>query len=108
MTNNLTVSFMAFAGGISAGVFTVYSMVFNGVLIGAVGVACWIGGMSLSLWSFVAPHGGLELPAIFIAGGGVLCIAQGMLFPGWLPRPDCLAKATGKAAPLLVGRMRLV
>ena len=103
MTNNLTVSFMAFAGGITAGLFTVYSMVFNGVLIGAVGVACWFGGMSLSLWSFVAPHGVLELPAIFIAGGGGLRIAQGMLFPGWLPRRESLAKAGGEAVRLLLG-----
>lgn len=103
MTNNLSVSFMAFAGGITAGMFTVYSMVFNGVLIGTVGVACWIGGMSLSLWSFVAPHGVLELPAIFIAGGGGLRIAQGMLFPGWLPRRDSLAKASGEAVRLLMG-----
>src|SRR5258708_24746001 len=64
MTNNLSVSFMAFAGGISAGVFTVYSMVFNGVLIGAVGVACSIGGMSLSPWSFLAPSLVLDLPPI--------------------------------------------
>ena len=33
--------------------------------------------MSLSLWSFVAPHGVLELPAIFIAGGAGLVLAQG-------------------------------
>src|SRR5258708_38763389 len=80
MTNNLTVSFVAFAGGITAGLFTVYMMVFNGVMIGAVGTACWLGGMSLPLWSFVAPHGVLELPAIFIAGGAGFCLYPGMWF----------------------------
>lgn len=103
MTNNISVSFVAFAGGITFGLYTVFAMIFNGVLIGTVGVACWIGGMSLSLWSFVAPHGVLELPAIFIAGGGGLRIAQGMLFPGWLPRRDSLAKASGEAIRLLMG-----
>ena len=103
MTNNLGVSFFAFAFGITAGIGTVYMMVFNGVLIGVIGVACWLGGMSLSLWSFVAPHGVLELPAIFIAGGAGLRIAQGMLFPGWLPRRDSLAKAGGEAVRLLLG-----
>ncbi len=103
MTNNLTVSFVAFAGGITAGLFTVYSMVFNGLLIGTIGTACWLGGMSLPLWSFVAPHGVLELPAIFIAGGAGLRIAQGMLFPGFLSRSDSLAKSGGEAIRLLVG-----
>ena len=103
MTNNITVSFVAFAMGITAGAGTVLSMVFNGVMLGVVGTACWLNDMSLSLWSFVAPHGVLELPAIFIAGGAGLRIAQGMLFPGLLSRPDSLAKAGGEAVRLLVG-----
>ena len=103
MTNNITVSFTAFAMGITAGVGTVVSMFFNGLLIGVIGVACWLNDMSLSLWSFVAPHGVLELPAIFIAGGAGLRIAQGMLFPGLLSRQDSLAKAGGEAVRLLMG-----
>jgi len=78
-------------------------MVFNGVMIGVVGVACWFGGMSLPLWSFVAPHGVLELPAIFIAGGAGLRIAQGLLFPGLLSRRDSLAQAGGEAIRLVLG-----
>jgi uncharacterized membrane protein SpoIIM required for sporulation len=103
MTNNMTVSFMAFAMGITAGIGTIFSMFFNGLQIGAIGVACWLNDMSLSLWSFVAPHGVLELPAIFIAGGAGLRLAQGMLFPGLLSRRDSLAKAGGEAVRLLVG-----
>lgn len=103
MTNNLSVTFLTFALGVTAGIGTVYMMVFNGVMIGVVGAACWLGSMSLQLWSFVAPHGVLELPAIFIAGGAGLRIAQGMLFPGMLPRRDSLARAGGEAARLLVG-----
>jgi len=49
---------------------TIYMMIFNGMLIGVIGTACFYSGMSLQLWSFVAPHGVLELPAIFIAAGG--------------------------------------
>src|SRR6185437_3048414 len=103
MTHNMSVTFAAFAAGISAGVLTVYLMIFNGVLIGVVGAACWLGGMSLPLWSFVAPHGVLELPAIFIGGGAGLRIAQGMLFPGMLPRRESLAKAGGEAVRLVLG-----
>jgi uncharacterized membrane protein SpoIIM required for sporulation len=64
--------------------------------------------MALQLWSFVAPHGVLELPAIFIAGGAGLEIARGLLFPGMLPRKDSLAKAGSRAAKLLLGTIPLL
>ena len=63
MTNNMSVAFMTFASGITGGIGTIYMMLFNGLLIGVVGAACGLAGMSLPLWSFVAPHGVLELPA---------------------------------------------
>ena len=103
MTNNISVSFITFVGGISGGLLTIYSLIFNGVLIGGVGTACWLNDMSLRLWSFVAPHGVLELPAIFIAGGAGLRLAQGLLFPGLLSRSDSLAKSGGEAVRLLMG-----
>jgi uncharacterized membrane protein SpoIIM required for sporulation len=108
MTNNLTVSFAAFAYGITAGVGTVWMMLQNGIMLGVIGVACWMGGMSLPLWSFVAPHGVIELPAIFVAGGAGLRIAQGLLFPGTLPRRDSLAKSGGEAVRLLAGTIPML
>ena len=81
---------------------------FNGLLIGVIGVACYLSGMSLQLWSFVAPHGVLELPAIFIAGGAGLRIAQGLLFPGVLPRSDSLARACSEAVQLLLGTVPIL
>jgi uncharacterized membrane protein SpoIIM required for sporulation len=101
MTNNISVSFTAFAMGLSAGVGTLYMMFFNGFLIGVIGAACWASGMSMELWSFVAPHGVLELPAIFMGGGAGLKIAQGFLFPGVLPRKESLLRA-GKEGTILV------
>jgi len=64
--------------------------------------------MAAALWSFVAPHGVLELPAIFIAGGAGLEIARGMLFPGILPRREALARAGGRASRLLLGSIPLL
>ena len=107
-TNNMSVGFMTFALGITAGLGTIYMMAFNGLLIGVIGVACWLSGMSLQLWSFVAPHGVLELPAIFIAGGAGLKIAQGLLFPGVLPRRDSLARAGSEAVQLLLGTIPIL
>jgi uncharacterized membrane protein SpoIIM required for sporulation len=103
MTNNLGVAFTTFAAGITAGLGTIYMVVFNGVMIGVIGMACHLSGMSLQLWSFVAPHGVLELPAIFIAAGGGLRLASGLLFPGVLPRKESLARAGREAVQLLLG-----
>jgi uncharacterized membrane protein SpoIIM required for sporulation len=103
MTNNLAVCFTAFAMGITAGLGTINMMITNGMLIGVIGAATWQAGMALQLWSFVAGHGALELPAIFISGGAGLEIARGMLFPGLLPRRESLALAGGRAARLMIG-----
>jgi uncharacterized membrane protein SpoIIM required for sporulation len=83
-------------------------MIFNGVLIGVIGTACWLSGMSLQLWSFVAPHGVLELPAIFISGGAGLCLAYGLLFPGFLPRRESVARAGTDAVKLLLGTVPIL
>ncbi len=103
MTNNLSVAFTTFAAGITAGLGTMYMIIFNGVLIGVIGTACAQADMSLQLWSFVAPHGVLELPAIFISSGAGLRIAAGLLFPGTLPRRASLVLAGREAVQLLLG-----
>jgi uncharacterized membrane protein SpoIIM required for sporulation len=102
-TNNISVSFSAFAGGITGGIWTLFTLFFNGMLLGAHAVACGMAGMSLRLWSFVAPHGVLELPAIFISGGAGLIIAKGLLFPGVLPRTESLFLAGKRGVGLIIG-----
>ena len=108
MTNNMSVGFTTFAFGITAGLGTIYMMAFNGLLIGVIGMACALSGMSLQLWSFVAPHGVLELPAIFIAGAAGFRIAQGLLFPGLLPRRESLARAGLEAVKLILGTIPIL
>lgn len=106
-TNNLSVSFSMFASGITV-IGPVWFTVLNGLMLGVVGAATWKAGMALSLWSFVAPHGVLELPAIFIAAGAGLEIARGLLFPGLLPRKASLTQAGSRAAKLILGTIPLL
>lgn len=108
MTNNLSVSLATFALGVTAGIGTLWMMVLNGLLLGVIGAACWQAGMAMQLWSFVAPHGVLELPAIFIAGGAGLLLARGLLFPGELPRSASLVQAGGLAVRLVLGTIPLL
>jgi uncharacterized membrane protein SpoIIM required for sporulation len=103
MTNNLTVSFLAFAGGILFGLGTLWILYQNGMMLGVLGTACHQYGMSLALWSFVAPHGALELPAILIAGGAGLRLGHAMLFPGPLRWKDSVARGGIEATRLVSG-----
>lgn len=108
LTNNIAVSLAACATGMLAGLGPVYMMLFNGLLIAVVGSACYQGGLSLELWSFIAPHGVLELPAIFMAGGAGLLLGKGILFPGTLPRQESVAEAGRDAVRLLLGVIPLL
>ncbi|MFB6233019.1 MAG: stage II sporulation protein M, partial [Haloarculaceae archaeon] len=63
--NNWLVSATAAYGGVALGVPTAVDMLLNGFIVGALyGVVDPVGFAAL-----VAPHGVLELPAIFVAGG---------------------------------------
>jgi uncharacterized membrane protein SpoIIM required for sporulation len=108
MTNNLSVCFIAFAGGIVFGLGPLYSMIFNGLLLGVIGVACQQHGMGLDLWSFVAPHGSLELPSIILAGAAGLRLAHGLLFPGVYSRRESVALAGVEATRLVAGIIPLL
>ena len=103
MTNNLSVSFVTFAGGIIFGLGTFWVLLFNGMMLGVIGEACHHYGMSVALWSFVAPHGSLELPAIIIAGGAGFRLGHAMLFPGALRWRDSVARGGVDAARLVSG-----
>ncbi|MBD2302551.1 stage II sporulation protein M [Nostoc sp. FACHB-190] len=103
MINNLSVSFGAVAGGITAGLYTTYLMVFNGLLIGAVGTLVGQNNLAYPFWAFVFPHGALELPAIFFAGGAGLLLARAILFPGKYRRGDALKFYSFQAAQLVFG-----
>ena len=108
MTNNLSVSFVAFAGGLTFGALSIFEMFQNGLLLGAIGVLCGKAGMAVDLWSFVVPHGSLELPAIVIAGAAGIRLGHGMLFPGMYRWKDSVAQAGYEAVRLASGLIPLL
>ena len=103
MVNNISVSFGAIAGGITAGTYTVFIMILNGLLIGSVAALVGQNNLAYPFWAFVFPHGSLELPAIFLAGGAGLLIGKAILFPGKYKRVDALKVYGSQASQLLFG-----
>ena len=108
MTNNIMVCFLTFAGGITAGVFTLYSLFNNGIMLGIIAVVCARHHMALSLWSFIAAHGALELPAIMLAGAAGLRVGAGILFPGMLRRRDSIALGGSEGVQLILGTVPML
>jgi len=99
-TNNINVTFLAFAGGVLAGAGTVWVLLFNGLLIGLVLGLC----VRYSFWDipiFITAHGVIELTAIFMAGGAGLMIGKALLMPGDNRRIDALV-TNGRQAIKLV------
>ena len=87
---------------------TVWMLITNGLLMGVLAVTTARAGMAMQLWQFVAPHGVLELPAIFIAAGAGMEIARGLLFPGIHSRRESLTRASSYATQLLLGTVPLL
>jgi uncharacterized membrane protein SpoIIM required for sporulation len=108
MTNNLQVAFLAFAGGMLLGLFTVYILIANGLQLGMVLGLLQAYGHAAPLWEFVVGHGVLELSEILIAGGSGLALGHAMLHPGLLSRKDALVVAAQKAIRLLLGSAPLL
>lgn len=102
MTNNIRVSFLAFASGVTAGLLTVYVLIFNGLLLGGLTGLTAHYGVGLELWHFVIGHGVIELSTIFIAGGSGLMLGWAIIHPGLLRRRDALAQAAQKAVKLII------
>ncbi|MHB9025657.1 MAG: stage II sporulation protein M [Armatimonadota bacterium] len=105
ISNNIHVSILAFAGGMTAGLLTLFVMLYNGVMLGVVAAAIGLDGpaTALNFWAFVAPHGVLELTAIFISGGAGLLMAYAMVNPGEYPRRVALRNAGKEALKLMLG-----
>src|SRR5712692_5218686 len=94
-TNNIRVTFYAFALGAVFGLGTLYVLAFNGAMFGAIIALTYRAGFGNDLMSFVVGHGVIELSCIFIAGGAGLLIGTALLMPGDLSRGDALKARAG-------------
>ncbi|MGD9495333.1 MAG: stage II sporulation protein M [Armatimonadota bacterium] len=108
LVNNLRVALLAFALGITAGLGCLYVLAGNGLMLG-----CFLGvfahhGYLLDPIGIVAPHGFLELSAIFIAGGAGLMIGWAIIDPGDRPRAEALVAAARQAIVLVAGALAIL
>jgi len=107
MVNNITVGIHAFAGGITAGTYTVHELAQNGLVIGAIASKAAPALGPVRFWTLILPHGVIELMAIFICGGAGLIIGASIIAPGNLRRLDSVRLAAGRALKLFAGAVLL-
>jgi uncharacterized membrane protein SpoIIM required for sporulation len=103
MTHNISVTFLTIAAGITFGIGTVYLLAINGLLLGTVAALCFGHGLSVELWSFVLPHGSLELSAVCIAGAAGLMLGHSLIDPGPYRRSELLASRSRLVGALAAG-----
>jgi uncharacterized membrane protein SpoIIM required for sporulation len=101
--NNIGIGFRSFAMGILAGVGTVLTMIFNGLIIGGVAGHLTRIGYGSTFWPFVCGHSALELTAIVISGASGLMLGHALLAPGQLSRLDALKQRGRIALKLVMG-----
>ncbi|MEM7356363.1 MAG: stage II sporulation protein M [Acidobacteriota bacterium] len=101
--NNVSIAFRTFAGGLVAGLGTLFFLVFNGLFLGAVFAHLTHAGVAPNLLSFVIGHGSLELTALVIAGVAGLRLGTAVVAPGRWQRGEALRRAAPVCLKLVAG-----
>jgi len=102
-TNNIQVAFLAFALGITAGIGTGYVLLVNSVMLGTFFGHFANNGLSYECYSFLVPHGALEIFAILVAGAAGLRLGLSLAVPGDRTRRASLTHGAREAVALLLG-----
>jgi len=103
ITNNIKVAMLAFAGGMTLGILTIWEILNNGLMVGGMGALFASKGFGTDFWATIAPHGVIELTSIQIAGAAGLLLAQAIIAPGRLRRSDALKTNARRAGVLMIG-----
>lgn len=103
--HNIGIAFQTFAAGLLFGLGSVFFLIFNGLIIGAISGHLTEIGYGQTFWSFVIGHGAFELSAIALAGAAGLQLGWALIAPGHLTRGESLRLAARKSVQMLCGVM---
>jgi uncharacterized membrane protein SpoIIM required for sporulation len=104
-TNNIGVTFMAFAGGLLLGLGTLYVLLQNGVMLGVVAGLAIGAGNGRSFFELVTAHGVLELSCIVVAGAAGLRLGWSVIDPGNRTRGEAIRQEARAAIEIVLGTM---
>lgn len=101
--NNIGIGFQTYASGLLFGLGSLFFLLFNGLMIGAVAGHLSSIGSGQTFWSFVVGHGAFELTAIVLAGAAGLKLGAALLAPGPRTRGEALRLAARDSMQLVGG-----
>jgi uncharacterized membrane protein SpoIIM required for sporulation len=101
--NNVGVSLVAFALGMSLGIGTAWLLFYNGVITGALWAVFLEAGQLRAFATGILPHGVLEIPACLLGGAAGFLLAKGIIQTRPWPRVEELARCGKEALWLLAG-----
>jgi uncharacterized membrane protein SpoIIM required for sporulation len=102
-TNNISVSLVGWAGGALAGLGSLYIILFNGFLLGALFGVTLHYGLAGELAEFVSAHGPLEITLMLVTAAAGLGLARGLIEADDRPRGEAVAAAARQALSVLGG-----
>lgn len=105
MSNNILVTFRAFAMGALFGVGAFYDIAFFGAHVGGVFGASYNLNppFAAQLGAFVIGHGVIEISTVFFCGGAGMMIGYALINPGDLTRTQALKKKGLEATRIVIG-----
>lgn len=101
--NNISIGFQTFAGGLVFGLGSLFYLIFNGLILGAVATHLTSIGFTETFWPFISGHSSFELTAIVIFGGVGLMIGYGGVAPGRKSRWHAIRDQAATGLPLIYG-----
>jgi uncharacterized membrane protein SpoIIM required for sporulation len=103
VANNVRIDFQCFAGGLVFGLGSVFFLIYNGLVLGAVAGHLTHVGYIETFWGFVAGHSALELVGVALSGTAGLVLGGALVAPGRRSRGAALRARGQVAARLIAG-----
>ena len=101
--NNVGIALRTFGSGIFFGIGSLFILIFNGTILGAVSGYVVTAGHGDNFWAFVIGHGSFELTAIVLAGMAGLKVGAAPFWPGRRGRIDAIRQAAKDSVGIICG-----
>lgn len=106
--HNIGIAFQCFAGGLLAGVGSLFYLAYNGAVIGGIAGYVTERGLSATFYSFVATHSSFEMTAIVLSGAAGMRLGHSIWVPGQFTRLQSLVVAAREAIVIIYGAALLL
>ena len=100
--HNVQIDFWMFISGLAAGVFTIYLLFRNSVMLGCFQYMFFAKGLGIKSMMVIWIHGTLEISAMIVSATAGFIIAKSILFPGSYKRLTSFKKGAKEAVKIMI------